>query len=84
MLSKKVLIELVGTFLLAFVALTTHNYLAIGATLAALLYLGHGVYNPAIMATNLGHASPNYAHIAAMVGAELIGGMLAFMANAYL
>ena len=81
---NKLFTELLGTFILAFVALSTRHFLAIGATLSAILYLGRGVYNPAIMATYLGHANPNYGHIGSMVLAELAGGMLAYILYAYM
>jgi glycerol uptake facilitator-like aquaporin len=50
---NKYLIEFLGTFIFAFVVFTTNNYLAIGATLALMIWIsnkfsGLSSHNPAI------------------------------------
>ena len=75
---KKVLVEILGTFLLTFVALTTKNYLAIGATLALAIFLGKGTYNPAVaLAQFLKNEIPS-GHVVAVIVSELVGGGLAY------
>ena len=46
---RKLITEFLGTFLLCFVFLTTHNYLAIGTAYALALFVFRGgSFNPAI------------------------------------
>jgi glycerol uptake facilitator-like aquaporin len=45
---KKLITEFLGTFLLVFVYLTTHNYLATGTAYALAMFLFRGAYNPAV------------------------------------
>lgn len=83
-LIKRILVEILGTFLLVFVVLTTGNYLAIGATLALAVFLGHGCYNPAVALAQFLKNQINSTSIVAIIIAQLIGaGVAYFLSRGY-
>jgi len=78
---KSIVVEVLGTFLLAFVALTTGNYLAIGATLALAIFLGKGSYNPAVALAKYLRNDINAMSIIGIILAQLCGGGLAYFVS---
>lgn len=78
---KSIVVEVLGTFLLAFVALTTGNYLAIGATLALAIFLGKGSYNPAVALAKYLRNDISSMSIICIILAELCGGGLAYLVS---
>jgi len=78
---RKLSVEILGTFLLTYVILTTSNYLAIGSTLALLVFLGNGSYNPAVALAQFLNKDISSSQIVAIIICELIGGSLAYYLN---
>ena len=78
---KSIVVEVLGTFLLAFVALTTGNYLAIGATLALAIFLGKGSYNPAVALAKYLRNDISSMSIIGIILAQLCGGGLAYLVS---
>ena len=78
---KEIITEIIGTFLLTFVALTTHNYLAIGSILAINIYLTGGTFNPAVaiakMLSNVFSAND----LVIVIVSQIIGAICAFYAT---
>jgi len=80
---KKIMIEVLGTFFLVFVILTTGNFLTIGAALALAVFIGAGAYNPAVVTAQLLRKQITSVVAISMIVAELLGGCLAFFAVRY-
>jgi hypothetical protein len=79
---KKYITEFLGTLLLAFVVLTTGNWLAIGAALAIGCYLGASIsgaaFNPAIALCYLAMNKINTTEIVPYIVFEILGAMTAY------
>jgi glycerol uptake facilitator-like aquaporin len=80
---KKYITEFLGTLLLAFVVLTTGNWLAIGAALAVGCYFGGPIsgaaYNPAIALCYLANNKITNDEIVPFIVFELLGGFVAYI-----
>lgn len=78
---KKILIEAIGTFFLVLAVLTTANPLAIGLTLAAMVYsAGHisgGHFNPAVSLAVWLRGKLSTLQLAYYMGAQMVGAFLA-------
>jgi aquaporin Z len=79
---KKYITEFLGTLLLAFVVLSTGNWLAIGAALAVGCYLGGPIsgaaYNPAVALCYLALNKINTTDIVPYIVFEILGAMVAY------
>ena len=79
----KYLVEFLGTTFLAFIILTTGNYLAIGAALALADLIGGpisgaGAFNPAVAIAFLFSGKIHSNDIVPYIVAEVAGGLAAF------
>ena len=74
---NKYLVEFLGTFFFLFVIIYTGNFIAIGAALALVIYLG-GNFNPAVsvMMAFAGKLPTN--DLAGYISAQILGGLAAF------
>ena len=74
--------EFFGTFALVLSNLTTGNYLAIGATLAAVIFLigdgSGGHVNPAVSLVMLLKGSVDPGHFVGYMSMQFLGGMAAY------
>lgn len=77
-LLKKCIGEFLGTFLLVFVVLTTHNFLAIGTALALGVFLFKGSYNPAVSLALFLNKEISSKDIVAYIGVEIIAAIAAY------
>ena len=79
---KKYITEFLGTLLLAFVVLSTGNWLAIGSALSVGCYLGAPIsgaaYNPAVALCYLAMNKINTSEIVPYIVFEILGAMVAF------
>jgi aquaporin Z len=79
---NKYLVEFLGTFFFLFVIIYTGNFIAIGAALALVIYLGENIsggnFNPAvsIMMVFAGKIPMN--ELTGRVSAQILGGLAAF------
>jgi glycerol uptake facilitator-like aquaporin len=78
MIFRKLLIEFLGTLLLTFTVLSTHNYLAIGAALAIAVFLGKGSYNPAVAIAQMMHNEIREHELILMIASEILGAIVAY------
>jgi aquaporin Z len=77
----KCIYEFLGTFLLCFVVLTTHNYLAIGTALAIGVFLFKGAFNPAVALALLMNKEITTVEIVAFIVSQFIGAIVAYHAS---
>jgi len=77
-LVQRCLVEVLGTFLLAFTVLTTHNFLAIGSALAIGVFLGGGCYNPAVAIALTLNKEIKSSNLIFIILAEIVGASLAY------
>ena len=75
---KEIITEIIGTFLLTFVVLTTHNYLAIGAILAIAVYLTGGTFNPAVAIAQMLNNEFSANDLVIRIVSQIIGAICAF------
>jgi glycerol uptake facilitator-like aquaporin len=79
---KKYITEFLGTLLLAFVVLSTGNWMAIGSALAIGCYLGAPIsgaaYNPAVALCYLASNKINTTEIVPYIVFEILGAMVAY------
>jgi aquaporin Z len=79
---KKYITEFLGTLLLAFVVLSTGNWMAIGSALAVGCYLGGPIsgaaYNPAVALCYLALNKINTTEIVPYIVFEILGAMVAY------
>jgi len=72
--------EILGTFILVYVVFKTGNYLAIGATLAVLVFLtinfSLSCFNPAITIALYYNKKINMNRLLVILVAEILGGLL--------
>jgi aquaporin Z len=80
---NKYIVEFLGTLFLAFIVLTTGNYLAIGAALAIAILLGAsisgGSYNPAVTVALFASGKLASGDIIPYIVAEIAGALAAFL-----
>lgn len=75
---NKYFVEFLGTMLLMFIILATGNYVAIGSTIAILVFLFSGAFNPAVAIGlyNAGKLSKN--DLLPYIIAEILGALAGF------
>jgi glycerol uptake facilitator-like aquaporin len=80
---KKVATEFIGTFLFLYVILATGHFLAIGAALALVVYLGGpisgGNFNPAVTLMMVVAKKQKMDTLVPYILAQIAGGMLALL-----
>ena len=78
----KCIYDFLGTFLLTFVVLTTHNFLAIGVALALACFLFKGgTFNPAVALALLLNKEISNTDIIACVVSQFLGAIAAFQVS---
>ena len=75
---NKYLIEFFGTMFLAFMAFSTGNWLAIGSTLAIIVLLGGGFYNPAVAIASVVAGKLNNNDVIPIIVSEIAGALAGY------
>jgi aquaporin Z len=78
---KQCINEFLGTFLLCFVVLTTHNYLAIGTALALAALIFKGSFNPAVSVALLLNKELGSKDIVVYIVVEIVAAIAAYHAS---
>ena len=80
---NKYLVEFLGTFLFLFVIINTGNFIAIGFTLALVIYLGGkisgGNFNQAVSVMMAVAGKLPIQDLAGYISAQILGGLAAFV-----
>jgi aquaporin Z len=78
------LVEFLGTMLLVYVVLATNNFLAIGGTLALIVFLGGkisgGAFNPAVAFSLYASNKLEKSKLLPYIIVEILGGLAGFYA----
>jgi aquaporin Z len=79
---KKYIVEFLGTMFIAFIVLTTGNYLAIGAAVAVACLVGGGIsggaFNPAVTLAYLAAGKISTKDVIPYILAQIAGALIAF------